>query len=130
LQIAAEQLHWLRPWLASHFEELWSVVDGAYAKRPFLRAAKEENFIVVSRLRKDAALWSVPEPVPPEKRGRGRPPTYGKQRISLAKRAQAWLAAGRMPAVQQESGQDDQDVSGDVASGRGCNPRGAGPRRG
>jgi hypothetical protein len=85
--MAAEQLHWLRPWAASHFEELWSVVDGAYAKRPFLRAAKQENVIVVSRLRKDAALWSVPEPVPPEKRGRGRPPTYGKQRISLAKRA-------------------------------------------
>lgn len=74
-------------WAANHFEELWSVVDGAYAKRPFLRAAKQETVIVVSRLRKDAALWSVPEPVPPEKRGRGRPPTYGKQRISLAKRA-------------------------------------------
>jgi DDE superfamily endonuclease len=87
LQMAAEQLHWLRPWASSHFEELWSVVDGAYAKRPFLRAAKQENVIVVSRLRKDAALWTVPVPVPPEKRGRGRPPTYGKQRISLAKRA-------------------------------------------
>jgi len=87
LQMAAEQLHWLRPWAASHFEELWSVVDGAYAKRPFLRAAQQENVIVVSRLRKDAALWSVPEPVPPEERGRGRPLTYGKQRISLTKRA-------------------------------------------
>jgi hypothetical protein len=50
LQMAAEQLHWLRPWAVSHFEELWSVVDGAYAKRPFLRAAKQKNFIVVSRL--------------------------------------------------------------------------------
>ena len=87
LQRAAEQLHWLRPWASRHFEELWSVVDGAYAKRPFLRAAKQENVIVVSRLRKDAALRSVPVPVPPEQRGRGRPPTYGKERISLAKRA-------------------------------------------
>jgi DDE superfamily endonuclease len=87
LQMAAEQLHWLRPWVAGRFEELWAVVDDAYAKRPFLRAAQQESFTVVSRLRKDAALWSVPEPLLPEERGPGRPPTYGKQRISLAKRA-------------------------------------------
>src|SRR5262249_31338472 len=32
-------------------------------------------------------LWSVPKPVPPEERGPGRPPLYGPQRLSLAKRA-------------------------------------------
>ena len=63
------------------------MVDGAYAKRPFLRPARELGFTVVSRLRKDAALWSLPPPVPAEQRGPGRPPTYGKQRLSLAKRA-------------------------------------------
>jgi hypothetical protein len=42
---------------------------------------------VVSRLRKDAALWSVPKAVPPGQRGRGRPRIYGEQRLSLAKRA-------------------------------------------
>jgi hypothetical protein len=87
LQMAAKQRHGLRPWAASPVEELWSVGAGAYAKRPFVRAAKQENFTVVSRLRKDAALWSVPEPVPPDERGRGRPPSDGKPRISLAKRA-------------------------------------------
>ena len=87
LQLAAEQLHWLRPWAANGYEELWVAADGAYAKRPFLRAAKQEGFTVVSRLRKDAALWSVPVPVLAEQRGRGRPPVYGKQRLSLAKRA-------------------------------------------
>src|SRR5690606_5115747 len=38
---------------------------------------------VVGRLRKDAALRSVPVP----ERRRGRPRTYGKETISLAKRA-------------------------------------------
>jgi hypothetical protein len=66
---------------------LWIVADGAYAKRPFLRRALTAGAIVVSRLRKDAALWSVPEPVEPGKRGRGRPSKYGKDKMSLAKRA-------------------------------------------
>jgi hypothetical protein len=40
---------------------------------------------VVSRLRKDAALWTVPGPRMP--RRRGRPPVYGESRIELVKRA-------------------------------------------
>ena len=87
LVMAAEQLGWLKMWAGDLFTEFWAVVDGAYAKRPFLRGARGHGFTVVSRLRKDAALWSVPEPVAPAARGPGRPPTYGKQRISLAKRA-------------------------------------------
>ena len=87
LQLAAEQLYWLKPWVACCFQERWVVVDGAFAKRPFLRAAHAEDFTVVSRLRQDAAVRSVPTPVPPAERGRGRPRIYGKQRISLAKRA-------------------------------------------
>jgi hypothetical protein len=87
LVMAADQLGWLKTWVGERFTERWAVVDGAYAKRPFLRGARAHGFTVVSRLRKDAALWSVPKPVAPEERGRGRPPTYGKQRISLAKRA-------------------------------------------
>ncbi len=63
------------------------VVDGGYAKRPFLKTAMAAGAIVVSRLRKDAALFDVRASVPAEKRGRGRPRTYGKNRISLAKRA-------------------------------------------
>ena len=49
---------------------------------------------VIGRLRKDAALRDLPPPLRPgQRRGRGRPPTYGKNRISLAKRAghrQGW----------------------------------------
>jgi hypothetical protein len=88
LQMAVDQLAWLKTWAKPHFEQLWVVADGAYAKRPFLKGARAHGFTVVSRLRKDAALWSLPDPVEPgQKRGPGRPPTYGKRRISLAKRA-------------------------------------------
>jgi DDE superfamily endonuclease len=87
LEMAAQQLGWLKPWIDHSFEQRWVVADGAYAKRPFLRAARQHGFTVVSRLRRDAALWSLPPQVLPEQRGPGRPPIYGQQRISLAKRA-------------------------------------------
>ena len=87
LQQAVEQLGWLRQSISDRYAERWAVADGAYAKRPFLRGARQHGFTVVSRLRKDAALWSVPKPLPPGQRGRGRPPKYGKQKFSLAKRA-------------------------------------------
>jgi hypothetical protein len=85
LELAAEQLRWLRLWAGHRFEGRWAVADGGYAKRPFLRAAREEGFVVASRLRRDAALRSLPEPPPP---GRpGRKPVYGRRRLSLARRA-------------------------------------------
>jgi hypothetical protein len=87
LEMAAQQLRWLLPWVKGHFEELWVAADGAYAKRPFLHGAKQAGFTVLSRLRKDAALWSVPQAVPAGQRGPGRPRVYGQQRVSLAKRA-------------------------------------------
>jgi hypothetical protein len=87
LEMAAAQLRWLKPWVADDFEDLWVVVDGAYAKRPFLRAARRLDIVVVSRLRKDAAVWSLPKPLALGEVRRGRPPIYGKERFSLAKRA-------------------------------------------
>jgi DDE superfamily endonuclease len=85
LQLAADQLRWLRPWVAHRFRERWVVVDGGYAKKPFLKPAAEAGYVVVGRLRKDAALLSVPPPKPPSRRGPQA--TYGKGRLSLAKRA-------------------------------------------
>lgn len=64
---------------------LWVVADGAYAKRAFLKPLRAAGVTVVSRLRKDAALWTVPEA--PSTRKRGRPRKYGQQRIHLARRA-------------------------------------------
>jgi hypothetical protein len=61
------------------------VVDGAYAKTPFLKPAMALGMTVVSRLRKDAALWTVPGPRVAGRRGR--PRIYGEKRIELAKRA-------------------------------------------
>jgi hypothetical protein len=97
LEMAAEQLRWLRVWAGWQFQECGVAADGGYAKRPFLRAARTHDFVVVSRLRKDSALWSLPAPVPAGQRGPGRPPTYGKQRLSLAKRAgqtRGWQEVG------------------------------------
>jgi hypothetical protein len=86
LQLAAEQLAWLKLAAGGRFASIWVAADGGYAKREFLRAAKGQGMVVVSRLRKDAALWGVPDGV--RRRGqRGPLPTYGKERISLAKRA-------------------------------------------
>jgi len=85
LQLAAAQLAWLRQRLGPD-DALSVAVDGGYAKRPFLRAARQQQVVVYSRLRKDARLQSVPSGV--RRPGqRGPLPTYGKQRIELAKRA-------------------------------------------
>jgi hypothetical protein len=86
LELAVGQLRWLKPWIEGRFGQRWVVVDGGYAKKPFLGPAREDGWVVVSRLRKDAHLCDLP---PTERRPgqRGPLPTYGKQRISLAKRA-------------------------------------------
>ncbi len=85
LELAAELLHWACVWRGSRYREVWAVVDGGYAKRPFLRAARQHGVVVVGRLAKNAALRSVPELPPPGRRGRK--PIYGKQRLVLALRA-------------------------------------------
>jgi hypothetical protein len=85
LELAVELLRWAKPWLGLLGKPIWVVADGAYAKRSFLKPAKSLGMIVVSRLRKDAALWTVPGPKPPGRRGPA--PTYGDRRIDLAKRA-------------------------------------------
>src|SRR5271163_2132498 len=64
---------------------VWVVIDGAYAKRPFLRPLRAMGVTVVSRLRKDAALRTLPSQS--RTRKRGRPRKYGAQRIHLARRA-------------------------------------------
>ncbi|MBI2826694.1 MAG: transposase [Planctomycetia bacterium] len=63
------------------------MTDGAYAKRPFLARAQAAGAMVASRLRKDAALATVPTPPKRGQRRRGRPRKYGAARIDLAKRA-------------------------------------------
>src|SRR5262249_55601887 len=86
LELATELVRWLVSWLRHTGKAIWLAVDGAYAKRPFLRPARALGVVVFSRLRKDANLRDLP----PTKRRpgqRGPLPTYGKGRIDLAKRA-------------------------------------------
>jgi SRSO17 transposase len=86
LELAAEQLQELASGVGQSFAERWVVVDGGYAKKPFLKPAREADFVVVGRLRKDAALWSLPD-LRRRPGQRGPLPTYGKERFDLAKRA-------------------------------------------
>lgn len=85
LEQAAALLDWLGLWLGQKGKRLWLVADGAYAKQEVLQAAQRNQITLVSRLRKDAALRSLPEPAPSGKRGR--PRKYGTKTLSLAKRA-------------------------------------------
>ena len=72
-------------------------VDGGYAERPFLRPAGQGGRVVAGRLRKGAALYCLPLPKPPHQRGPQA--TYGKRRVSPAKRAgqkRGWQAVERV----------------------------------
>jgi hypothetical protein len=88
LELAARLVEWIASFLKQVGKTLWVVVDGGYTKEPFLKPAIATGATVIGRLRKDAALRDLPPPRRRgQRRGRGRPPTYGKNRISLAKRA-------------------------------------------
>lgn len=85
LVMAVELVRWAHGWLKSWGKAVWVVADGAYAKAPVLKALRVLAVTAVSRLRKDAALYSVPGARDPKRRGR--PRVYGEHRVSLAKRA-------------------------------------------
>src|SRR6202042_2393032 len=85
IELAVKQVDSLGFWLQGKEKAIWVVVDGAYAKRPVLKAAARNGIFLVSRLRKDAALRTVPKEQPSSKRGPK--PKYGREVISLAKRA-------------------------------------------
>ena len=84
LQLGVELLRWARTWLKYLGKPIWLVADGAYAKSPLLKPAIGLGMTVVSRLRKDSALHTVPAPAAGR---RGRPRIYGEGRIVLAERA-------------------------------------------
>ena len=86
LQQAAQQLLWLSD-AADRGRRIRVVADGAYAKRPLLVVLRRLQLTLVSRLPKNAALWTLPS-CKRRKGQRGPLPTYGKQRIDLARRAQ------------------------------------------
>jgi len=88
LELAARLVEWIAPPGKNAGKMLWVVIDGGYTKAPFLKPAIATGATVIGRLRKDASLRDLPPRLRRgRRRGRGRPPTYGKNRISLAKRA-------------------------------------------
>ncbi len=94
LILAARLVEWIAPFVKRAGKTLWIVVDGGYTKAPFLKRAAAAGVTIVGRLRKDAALRGLPPRLRRGRsRGRGRPRKYGKNKISLAKRAghkQGW----------------------------------------
>jgi hypothetical protein len=86
-QLGIELLTWFTKTLRTLGVQakVWLVTDGAYAARPFLKPVLDLGIVVVSRLRKDACLCDLPPKPDPHQRGRHR--IYGKNKISLAKRA-------------------------------------------
>jgi DDE superfamily endonuclease len=88
LELAARLVEWIAPIVKNADKTLWLAVDGFYTKLPFLKRALAAGVVVVGRLRKDAALRDLPPRLRSgQRRSRGRPRKYGKNRISLAKRA-------------------------------------------
>jgi len=96
LELAVHLLEWVAGYVFAAGKSLWIVTDGFYAKRPLLKLARRGGIVFISRLRKDAALNSLPPKLKKgQRRGRGQPPKYGKKRLSLAKRAgqsRGWLS--------------------------------------
>jgi hypothetical protein len=84
LELAVGLVRWAKCWLGHLGKPLWVVADGAYAKAAFLKPLIGLGVVAVSRLRKDAALRTVPVARPGKP---GRPRKYGDRRIELAKRA-------------------------------------------
>jgi hypothetical protein len=86
LELAVDLILWLLCWLGKTGKAIWVVVDGGYAKHPVLKPLLERGVTLFGRLRKDAGLRTLP---PTKRRDgqRGPMPTYGKESISLAKRA-------------------------------------------
>ncbi|WP_422927453.1 IS701 family transposase [Singulisphaera sp. PoT] len=120
LQMAVELLRWAQSWLDLLGLPIWVVADGAYAKRGFLKPAKSLGMTVVSRLRRDAALRTLPGPKPPGRRGPA--PTYGPDAIDLAKRAgqrRGW-STGTFELYGEDVVKPLQDVHGDLEAGRGA----------
>jgi hypothetical protein len=93
LDLAAELIRWLGSRWALCSKPIWVVLDGFYAKKEVFQAARESMVVLVTRIRWDSKVFELPPKLKSsQKRGRGRPPKYGK-RINMANKAvnaQGW----------------------------------------
>ena len=71
LEMAAKRIDWLAEQLHDSTVPVWVAHDGAYTKRPVFQAAAKASqqhrvpVVLVGRLRRDAALWSLPPETSP-----------------------------------------------------------------
>lgn len=89
LELATDLISWIRQRLGQISTPLWIVADGFYAKKVVIQSCQDHQAVLFSRLRKDAALRTLPG----KYSGRGRPRIYGKERIDLndhCQRRQGW----------------------------------------
>lgn len=85
LELAAELVRWAADMSRFLGLPMHVVVDGAYAKKPFMKEATGAGLQVISRLRRDAGLRTLPRPRRQPRRGR--PAVYGSEAIRLNLRA-------------------------------------------
>jgi DDE superfamily endonuclease len=131
LEMAASLVAWVADGLHYLGKTLWVAADGAYAQRPFLQAARAAHVVVVSRLRKDAALGSVPQLPRPGGAQEAWPASHLGQAGHQSGQAGGTpprLADRGVGAVPQEGDQDVQDVPGHLQAGGRADSGGAGPR--
>ena len=122
-------MRWAKTHLAHLGKPLWVVTDGAYAKAPFLKPVMTLGIVIVSRLRKDAALYDLPEP-------RTKAVVVGlASTVAIASRWLSWpntaeeLDNGDVRVVRQADDQDVQEFRGHMASGRRRDSGGVGTKQ-
>ena len=74
---AVELSKWAYHCCKSLGKKLWIVTDGGFTRASFLKPVVQTGAVIITRLRKDAALYA--ELKQPKKRKRGRPRKYGKR---------------------------------------------------
>ncbi len=128
LELAVELVRWAKGGWISWLAPVWVVADGAYAKAAFLRPLIGMGVVVVSRLRKDAALWTVP--VAPS--GSAWPPSEVRgeaDRVGQAGRAEARVDDRDVRVVRgSRPRRSTRQFEATVAAGGRCDPCGAGGR--
>jgi hypothetical protein len=109
LEMAVGLMRWAVTWLGFLGKPLWVVADGAYAKAPFLKPMRSLGVTVVSRLRKDSNLRSVPVARPGRRAGPGSTGRTGSTWPSGAasgaggRRARSPCTASRRPSGTRRS---------------------------
>lgn len=92
LQQGAELVQWASECCKRLGKALWVVTDGGYTKQRFIKPILAAGVTVITRLRKDAALYDLPPQV--KNPTQGRPRIYGCHRINLpgkARPSQGWF---------------------------------------